>query len=92
MRMPTPAHPSWVRASRGVQLSTMRMIRDPGFNIVLIYEAGAEPPSKAARVLVFEWDTGMAQLTPFPEDWKGLNETELLALRETAIQGPPSAR
>ena len=90
MRMPTPANPSWVRASKGVQLSTMRMIRDQAFSIVLIYEAGSEAPANASRVLVFDWDAGMAQLTPFPPDWKGMTEAELLALRELAIQGPPS--
>ena len=88
MRTPTPSRGSWIRPSRGVQLSTMRMIRDHAWNIMLVYEAGPELPQTGPRVLVFEWDEGMAQLDPFPADWRGFNEAELMALKETALHGP----
>ena len=90
MRTPTPSRGSWIRSSRGVQLSTMRMFRDQGWQILLIYEAGPEPPQTGPRVLVFEWDEGMAQLHPYPSDWRELSDTQLVALRAMAVQGPPA--
>jgi hypothetical protein len=66
----------------GSRRHTMRVLKDPDGDMVLVYEA--EPAANAGpRTLVFESGKGRYRLDAYPPEWRRMGDRELLELIKT---------
>lgn len=58
----------------------MRVVHDKDRGMVVVYELAPTADDSGPRSLVFEMLGGTRRLEQYPEYWRLMNETELLAL------------
>jgi hypothetical protein len=63
------------------QRTAMRMVKDEGDEIVLVYESEPSKTNPAPTALVFESRKESLRLSQYPTDWRRLTPEQLLALR-----------
>jgi hypothetical protein len=61
--------------------TTMRVIRQTGQPMVLIYESEPSAATPGARALVFESGQWSTKIDQYPPDWRYLADDELLRLQ-----------
>ena len=66
--------------SIGNRRATMKMIRDAVLGMVIVYELDPARDDHATRTLVFETQGTRVRLESFPDDWRQLDNKDLIAL------------
>ena len=64
----------------GNRRATMKMIRDAVLGMVIVYELDPSKNENGPPTLVFETQGTRVRLTTFPDDWRRMDEKELIAL------------
>jgi hypothetical protein len=63
------------------QRTAMRIVKDEGDEVVLVYESEPSKANPAPTALVFESRKESLRLLQYPAEWRRLTPEQLLALR-----------